>query len=318
MNYGAVIVAAGMSTRMKDFKQLMRIGDMTFAERVITNFQRAGVRDIVIVTGYRSDDLEKSLKGSGVVFIKNEKYETTEMFDSALLGLKYLKDRCDSVFFCPVDVPFFITETVKSLMNSTVKADVVVPYAHDKPGHPILLSHKAIGFILQYNGERGLRGAYESMAASGAGTMGRVLVDDDGAIMDADTKEDYQNLMELHNSRLMRAEINISLCNAKSFFDRQTANLFRQIDSLGNVREACEKCGISYSKGWNILHDCEDQLGYSVVERQQGGRDGGASTLSEKGRKLVALYDRFDLEMNEIGRQKFDELFKNGDWLKDR
>ena len=50
MRYGAVIVAAGMSRRMKDFKQLMKIGDMTFAERVITNFQRAGVQDIVIVT----------------------------------------------------------------------------------------------------------------------------------------------------------------------------------------------------------------------------------------------------------------------------
>ena len=51
MSIGAVIVAAGMSTRMKDFKQLMKIGDLTMAERVIVNFRRAGVKDIVMVTG---------------------------------------------------------------------------------------------------------------------------------------------------------------------------------------------------------------------------------------------------------------------------
>ena len=74
MRFGAVIVAAGMSKRMNDFKQLMKIGDMTFADRVITNFQRAGIQDIAIVTGYRGEELEKSLKGSGVVFLRNDHY----------------------------------------------------------------------------------------------------------------------------------------------------------------------------------------------------------------------------------------------------
>ncbi len=316
MKYGAVIVAAGMSTRMNGFKQLMKIGDMTFAERVITNFQRAGVRDIAIVTGYRGDELEKSLKGTGVVFLRNDNYETTHMFDSAVIGLRYLSDRCDSVFFCPVDIPFFMTDTVKSLMESHEKADVLIPYSNDKAGHPILLSSTAVKYILSYNGENGIRGAYKKMSEEGVGTVGSVTVQDDGALMDADTREDYQNLLELHNSRLIRSEVSVSLCNTKSFFDRQTATLFRQIDTLGSVREACEKCGISYSKGWAILHECEEQLGYRVVDRQQGGKDGGMSELSEKGKKLIERYEKFDLEMNEIGKQKFDEIFMNGEWLK--
>ncbi len=41
-----------MSARMKDFKQLMKIGDLTMAERVVVNFRQAGVNDIVMVTGY--------------------------------------------------------------------------------------------------------------------------------------------------------------------------------------------------------------------------------------------------------------------------
>ena len=85
MNIGAVIVAAGMSTRMKDFKQLMKIGDLTMAERVIVNFRRAGVKDIVMVTGFQAKRLEKELCHLGVTFLRNEHYETTQMFDSATI-----------------------------------------------------------------------------------------------------------------------------------------------------------------------------------------------------------------------------------------
>lgn len=316
MRYGAVIVAAGMSTRMKEFKQLMKIGDMTFAERVVTNFQRAGVQDIAIVTGYRGEELEKALKGIGVVFLKNDHYESTKMFDSACIGFAYLKNRCDAVFFCPVDVPFFTDETVKAEMNRIESADVIVPYCHERPGHPLLLSHRAVEFVLRYSGERGMRGAYECFESTNAGMVLNIAVNDDGAVMDADTKEDYQNLLDLHNARLMRPDIRVRLCNSKPFFGPGTVTLLRQIDSTGNVREACERCGISYSKGWSIIHGCEHELGYRIVERQPGGKDGGQSTVSKHGKKLIRLYEQLEREMNEIVQKKFDEIFLHGDWLK--
>lgn len=50
MGVGAVIVTAGMSSRMKQFKQLMKAGNSTMAERVVTNFQRAGADVIQIVS----------------------------------------------------------------------------------------------------------------------------------------------------------------------------------------------------------------------------------------------------------------------------
>ncbi len=62
MRTGAVIAAAGMSTRMKQFKQMMKVGDMMLTERVIVNFKTCGVRDIVVVTGYRSEEFAKALQ----------------------------------------------------------------------------------------------------------------------------------------------------------------------------------------------------------------------------------------------------------------
>ena len=113
MSVGAVIVAAGMSTRMKQFKQLMKIGNLTMAERVVIHFKRAGIRDIVMVTGFHSNLLEESLGYLDITFLENENYAHTEMLDSAKIGLRYLKDRCDKVLFCPVDIPFFTDETVE-------------------------------------------------------------------------------------------------------------------------------------------------------------------------------------------------------------
>ena len=79
MDCGAVIVAAGMSSRMGDFKPMLNIGSISIAQRIIATFAQAGVERIAVVTGFNADALERHLSRSGVVFIRNERYETTEI-----------------------------------------------------------------------------------------------------------------------------------------------------------------------------------------------------------------------------------------------
>ena len=92
MKTGALIVAAGMSSRMGDFKPMLNIGSISIAQRVVATFQQAGVDKIVMVTGYQAAMLEHHLAGNGIVFLRNDAYETTQMFDSACIGLRYLQD----------------------------------------------------------------------------------------------------------------------------------------------------------------------------------------------------------------------------------
>ena len=264
MRIGAVIVAAGMSTRMDDFKQLMKIGNLTMVERVVVNFLRTGIKDIVMITGYRGDEVEKSLRHFGVTFLRNENYETTQMFDSAKMGLAYLQDRCDRIFFCPADVPFFSGDTVKELLEQD--GEIVFPVCQKKIGHPIRIDADLIPSILEYQGDRGLKGALDSLGIEPV----QIPVKDEGAITDADTKEDYEHLVEIHNSRLIRSGVKVWLMKEKSFFGPGTVTLLNQIETMGSVREACKCTGISYSKGWTILHAAENELGYPIVERKPG------------------------------------------------
>lgn len=196
MKYGAVITAAGMSTRMKEFKQLLKIGETTFAERVITAFREAGIENIVVVTGYRGDELEQSLKKKGVRFIRNNAYRNTDMFKSAAMGLAEAVKTSDRVFICPVDIPFFSNRTVEKMMRSSTDSDVLIPTFNKRRGHPVLLNRKAARFVLQYNGNGGLRKAFEEMEISGNGRISFAEVDEKGICFDADTPDDYKKCLE--------------------------------------------------------------------------------------------------------------------------
>ena len=163
MQIGALIVAAGMSRRMGEFKPMLSIGSISVAQRVIATLSQAGVSKIVMVTGYNAPILERHLAGNGLIFLRNENYETTQMFDSVKIGLNYLHGKCDKVLFTPVDVPLFTARTVKTILDSG--APLACPMCEGKQGHPILIANELIPEILADCGEYGLKGAMDRCSA---------------------------------------------------------------------------------------------------------------------------------------------------------
>lgn len=307
MKIGAVIVAAGMSAQMRDFKELMKTGELSMAERVVLNFHRAGVKEIVMVTGYQGKLVEKSLQHCGITFLRNEHYERTQMLDSAKIGLEYLKNRCDRVLFCPVDVPFFTETTVEKLLKARGK--LIVPVYQEKTGHPIRIDSGLIPGILEYKGNQGLKGALDSLSVKPV----ELWIDDEGAVTDAEKKEDYRHLVEIHDSRLMRPQVKVQLVNKKPFFDAGTMNLLKLIDSLGSVKEACDKAGISYSKGWSMIHLAEKELGYGIVERWQGGKSGGQAQVTKKGDELLNNFECYEAEVTEAAELLYKKIFEGSE-----
>lgn len=313
MTYGAVIAAAGMSTRMKDFKQLIKVGDMTFAERIIVNFQRAGVKNIVMIVGFRGDEVKKSLRKCGVTFLENPDYERTDMFESVKTGLSYLAGTCDGIFVSPVDVPFFkettIAAEIQAIEREEDKADIVIPHFGESSGHPILLSSRAADYIRTYCGPGGLRAACGAFLAEKNEKVRVVMTEDEGCTIDADTPEDLERIIAFHNAHVIRPKVKVMIAGARPFFGPGAVTLLRQIDILGNVREACKKTEMSYSKGWSLISACEEALGVKIVERTKGGTSGGRAEVTEAGRRLIGLYEQFDRDVNAMAEQRFKELF---------
>lgn len=308
METGAVVVAAGMSSRMGDFKPMLSIGSISIAQRVVATLKQAGAARVVVVTGYNAEELERHLASSGVVFLRNENYRTTHMFDSALIGLRYLRDKCRQVLFTPVDIPLFTAATVDALLTSG--AELACPVCGGTRGHPILMSANVIDRVLEDSGESGLDGALSRCGVP----MTLVEVDDPGILHDADTPEDYRELLRMHNSQLTRPVVQVSICREKRFLDPRVAMLLTLTDETQSVRAACQRMQLSYSSGWNAINLLEAELGYPVVARTQGGQRGGRSSLTEKGRALLRAYEAYTLRLramaDELFVQYFPDLFK--------
>lgn len=189
MRTGAVIVAAGMSSRMMDFKPMMQLGYNSIIQRVIETLKDAKVEPIVVVTGHNAYLLERHLAHLEVVCIHNPEYETTQMFDSAKLGLSYLLGKCERVLFTPADIPLFSQHTVNQLLSST--AMLAKPVCGQKSGHPILLDASLLPDLLRFRGDGGMKGAMVALNMK----MELIPVEDQGILMDADTQEDYKKLL---------------------------------------------------------------------------------------------------------------------------
>ena len=303
MQIGAVIVAAGMSSRMGDFKPMLNIGSISIAQRLVATFHQAGVTKIVVVTGYNAQLLERHLANSGLVFLRNENYATTQMFDSAKIGLGYLKDKCDRILFTPVDIPLFTALTVTELIESG--AELACPVCQGQTGHPLLIASSLVDGLLTDSGEGGLQGAIRRCGTE----MARIPVDDAGTLHDADTPADYQALLAYHNEQLIRPEIWVSLARERPFFDEKTAMLLNLVDETKSVRTACQRMQISYSGSWNIIRALESQLHFPLLERTQGGVGGGESRLTEKGRRLLDCYEKYAQRLRQDAAELFEEYF---------
>lgn len=303
MEIGALIVAAGMSRRMGEFKPMLSIGSISVAQRVVATLSQAGVSKIVMVTGYNAPILERHLSGNGIIFLRNEEYETTQMFDSVKIGLNYLLNKCDKILFTPVDVPLFTAKTVKTILDSG--ADLACPMCEGKQGHPILIANSLIPEILSDSGDQGLKGAMDRCSTP----LVRIDVEDFGTIHDADTPEDFSQLLNYHNSQLVRPVVSISLNKEKPFFDSKTAMLLMLIDETKSVRAAGQRMQLSYSSCWNIIRTLESQLSYTLIERSQGGAGGSTSVLTERGKLLLERYNAYEKELKDRANQLYDQYF---------
>ena len=303
METGAVVVAAGMSSRMGDFKPMLNIGSISIAQRIIATLRQAGVDRIVMVTGYNALALERHLANNGVIFLRNENYEHTQMFDSAKIGLAYLQGKCDKILFTPVDIPLFTADTVRAVLGSG--AELAFPVCEGRPGHPIMLSSPLIPALLADSGEEGMQGALSRCG----GEMTPVPVEDAGILHDADTPEDYRALLKYHNRQLVRPVVSLALARELPFFDGKTAMLLTLVDETGSVRTACQRMQVSYSTGWNRIRTLETQAGCSLIERSQGGAGGGRSRLTAEGRELLRLFSALEADLRRSAEALFEKYF---------
>ena len=309
MNYSAVIAAAGLGSRIHQFKPMMCLGDETIIGRMIRVLRDVGVGEIVVVTGYRSEMLNRHLAPLQVKVCENKEYATTKMFDSVRLGLLALEEPCDYVFVTPADIPLVQPETLTQMQAA--QADVVRPMYKGVPGHPIMISAGCIPQLVHYDGAGGLRGAIDAMQRR----ILDVAVEDGGVLIDFDTPDDFKKIWKyerkLHGKGKLWPDIQVHLVKGNTVLTPETAQYIEMIGHTGSIQSACSCMHMSYTKGWKLLNAIEHDLGFAVIDRVSGGSGGGGSRLTAAGEKLLTAYQTYQAEVKRAGDALFEKIFSD-------
>ncbi len=307
---GAVLVAAGMSSRMEDFKPMLPFGNSTIILHIVSELKELNMDPIVVVTGYRAEELEQYLFHTGVRFLRNERYEKTQMFDSICMGIRAIWQECERIVLMPVDTPAIMEETFHQVLK--IDADMIRTMYDGRPGHPIVLRSPIARELCDYTGDGGLRGAMEHSGYA----ITNLEVDDWGVNWDVDTREEYEELLERNYKRgqgyPVHPQVQVRLAASETFFGPGVAQFLGLVDKTGSIQEACAQMGLSYSKGSRMVKQVERQLGFPVVQRWTGGAGGGGSFLTEEGRHLVEHYEELVRLVQKSTQELYGQCFGRG------
>lgn len=187
----ALILAAGYSSRLGEFKPLVRLGRKALWEWATELFRTVGIKEIRLVVGHQAEQLIPLLESANVSWVVNTNYREG-MFSSVLVGLQSLGKDCEAFFVLPVDIPLVRPQTIKDLLKAyrEKNGSVVYPVFSGKRGHPPLISTEYREAIQRWSGVGGLRGFLEAHGEKEV----EVEVADEGILMDLDSRSDRETL----------------------------------------------------------------------------------------------------------------------------
>jgi molybdate transport system regulatory protein len=79
--------------------------------------------------------------------------------------------------------------------------------------------------------------------------------------------------------------------------------LLRAVAEQGSITRAAKAHGISYKAAWDAIDAMNTLAGEPLVERSAGGRGGGSTRLTARGRRLVERFEQID-----VAHQRFLKL----------
>lgn len=189
---GAIVLAAGASTRMGRPKALIRWRDATFVEHALARAHRAGCDARVAVWGA----VELGPLPADVIAAHNPRWSEGQL-SSLQAGIRALLAHAPRVAGClvlTVDRPAVTQASVDALVAAWRQAPSALwqPRYEGRSGHPMLYPADLLGPLLALSPSSSAR---ELVRSDAVRTRRRWLdVDDPGVVLNVDTPEDLDAL----------------------------------------------------------------------------------------------------------------------------
>ena len=188
---GAIVLAAGMSSRMGRPKQLLPwTDDVTILEHIIMQLLLARVNHITVVTGHCAAETGRLAQKYDVNVVHNPAHATGEMLSSLQAGLASLPPQIGGALVLLGDQPRITPRIINQVLMGWAegRGRIVAPVHQGRRGHPILFERRFWQEIL----ELPVGAAPREVLRRQRDELALVEVTNDCILSDVDTPADYQ------------------------------------------------------------------------------------------------------------------------------
>lgn len=192
MKAAAVVLAAGLSTRLGAPKQLLDLGGEPLIRRTVANAAAAGaMADVVVVTGAGAGEVAAAVQGLPCRLVHNPDY-ALGMSTSLRCGVAALAPDVEAAVICLGDQPLVGPAVLDALVGALAggPATIAQPVYDGTRGNPVAFRRAHFAALLATTGDQGGR----AVLAAHPEAVALVPVADARAGLDVDTWADYERV----------------------------------------------------------------------------------------------------------------------------
>lgn len=188
----AIVLAAGLSSRMGKPKMMLAWGTTTILGKVLGVLAASGLDEVLVVTGAAHEAVEAVCDAAGVRTVQNRDYASGEMLSSLQLGLLSLPPATAAAMIVLGDQPGIQQEVVEALIRRyrDTGDSLILPSYQHRRGHPWLVARELWPKLLEMRPPETPRDFLNRRS----GIIHYVEVSTSSIVEDIDNPEDYLKL----------------------------------------------------------------------------------------------------------------------------
>jgi len=192
----AILLAAGESKRMGKPKLLLPFGKGTILGQTIDNLLSSKVNEIIVVVGYRAQEMIKAIANRPVKVVVNPIYHQG-MSTSIIVGLNLVDNKAQRLMIALADQPLINNKIFNRLVEESLGANkgITIPIYRGKRGNPIIFSTKYKEKLLSLKGDVGGK----QIIKQHPDDILEVAIDSKSINIDIDTMGNYYSYLKLAN-----------------------------------------------------------------------------------------------------------------------
>jgi molybdenum cofactor cytidylyltransferase len=191
----AIILAAGMSTRMGQNKLLLSFKGKPLIAHAVDTLLASEVDEIVVVLGHEAEKIRGQLQGKQVRLVQNPDYRDG-LSTSVRVGVRAVSPQVEGIMIYLADQPLLEPADLNYIIKAfalakQVNRSIVVPLFHGQRGNPVILNSSYREAILELVGDVGCKRLIKRYPDKVFG----VEMETDHVVCDVDNIDDYEEVV---------------------------------------------------------------------------------------------------------------------------